>query len=303
MYDCLVKYVGRVLSALLVLTAVAWTVAVGFIWANETRIVYRASWTQSWASFDGTTFKPVEIAGDGDIRLDAVTLEHPGGSVGEPYWMIYFNGAAGSIHRRRYREHLEQLHALGYNILSFDYRGFGRTPGTPSEAGVYADALAAYRHLVTARGVAPARIILSGRSLGSAVAVEMATRVRSAGLVLLSPIDSVPLVGSRLYPWAPVSLLASNRFDSLGKIPRIDVPVLIVHALNDRFVPIVAGRSLYAAAKGPKLMLETGGGHNSAGFSPIAELADGLARFWPPVPAADAEEGLTASAGSPLRDR
>ncbi len=300
-------YVRRVLVALLVLTAVVWTGAVGFIWANETRIVYRNSWTQGWAPFDDAVFRPLEIAAADGLLLDAVTLEHPvsldGSRVAAPYWIIYYNGAAGSIHRRRYRDHLQQLHALGYNVLSFDYRGFGRTPGTPSEDGVYADALAAYRHLTGPRGVATSRIILSGRSLGSAVAVEMATRVRSAGLVLLSPIDSVPLVGSRLYPWAPVSLLASNRFDSITKIARIDVPILIVHALNDRFVPIVAGRSLYAAAKGPKLMLETGGGHNSAGFSPIAELADALARFWPPVPAGGVEGGLTAIAGSLLQDR
>lgn len=122
MYDRLVKYVGRVLIALLVLAAFAWTGAVAFIWANETRIVYRAQWTRSCAPFEGTQFRPVEIAeADG------------------------FNGAAGSIHRRRYREHLAQRHVLGYNVLSFDYRGFSRAPGTPSEEGVYADALAAVR--------------------------------------------------------------------------------------------------------------------------------------------------------------
>jgi fermentation-respiration switch protein FrsA (DUF1100 family) len=99
--------------------------------------------------------------------------------------------------------------------------------------------------------------------------------------VLLSPIDSVPLVGARLYPWAPVGLLASNRFDSLSKIATVRVPVLVVHSRNDRFVPIAAGQSLYAAATGPKLMLETGGGHNSAGFSPVEELAGALRQFWP----------------------
>jgi len=273
------RYVRRVLVALLVLVVALYVGAVGFLWANETRIVYRTSWTRSWASFD-PPYRPFSLPSSDDLRLDAVTLEH-GAAVEDPYWIVYFNGAAGSIHRRRYRGHLEQLHALGYNVFSFDYRGFGRNGGTPTEDGVYADAIAAYRYLTEGRRVDPSRVVLAGRSLGSAVAVELATRVRTAGLVLLSPIDSVPLVGSRLYPWAPVSLLPSNRFDSLSKIPRVDVPVLIVHSRNDRFVPIAAGRALYAAATAPKLMLETGGGHNSAGFSPVSELADGLARFWP----------------------
>ena len=273
------RYLRRVLVALLVLIVALYVGAVGFLWANEARIVYRTSWTRASSPF-APPFRPFTLASADALRLDAVTLEH-GSGVDDPYWIVYFNGAAGSIHRRRYREHLEQLHALGYNVFSFDYRGFGRNPGTPSEQGLYADASAAYRHLVDDRGVDPARIILAGRSLGSAVAVELATRVRSAGLVLLSPIDSVPAVGQRLYPWAPVALLASNRFDSLSRIPAIDVPVLVVHSLRDRFVPIDAGRALYAAATSRKLMLETGGGHNSAGFSPIDDLAQAMEAMWP----------------------
>lgn len=274
------RYMRRVVVALAVLVAVLYAGAVGFLWANESRMVFRTSWTRGSAPFD-PPFRPFTLASAEALRLDAVTLEHGPTAVGDPYWIVYFNGAAGSIHRRRYREHLEQLHRLGYNVFSFDYRGFGRNPGSPSEDGLYADAEAAYRHLVDDRGIDPGRIILAGRSLGSAVAVEIATRVRSAGLVLLSPIDSVPAVGQRLYPWAPVTLLASNRFDSLSKIARVDVPVLIVHSPRDRFVPIDAGRALYAAATSRKVMLETGGGHNSAGFSPIDELAQAMEEIWP----------------------
>jgi fermentation-respiration switch protein FrsA (DUF1100 family) len=75
--------------------------------------------------------------------------------------------------------------------------------------------------------------------------------------------------------------LASSRFDSINKIDRVQAPVLIVHASQDRFVPIAAGRALYARAKGVKLMLETDGGHNSAGFASFKELEDALRRFWP----------------------
>jgi fermentation-respiration switch protein FrsA (DUF1100 family) len=273
-----VAFIRRLLIALVVGLVVLYTGSVAFLWANEPSLVYRTGWTRAWTEFH-PPFRPFTLKSTNDLPLDAVTLEHD--DVAGRYWVIYFNGAAGSIHRSRYREHLQQLHDLGYNVLSFDYRGFGRNPGRPSEPGVYEDALAAYRYLTGERRVDASRVILTGRSLGSAVAVELATQVDSAGLVLLSPIDSVPLVGARLYWWAPVSLLARSRFDSLSKIRRVAVPIVIVHALGDRFVPIDAGRALYAAASAPKVMLETGGGHNSAGFSPVSDLAGALEQFWP----------------------
>ena len=279
MYDQGVRGLRYFVVTMLVAALLAWAGAVGFLWANEARFVYRADQSRSVGAFDGP-FQAGTLQSDG-LSLDAVSLEHGAGGDGDRYWMIYLNGAAGSIHRSRYREQLHQLHSLGYNVFSFDYRGFGRNEGTPTEEGLYADALAAYRHLTLDRQVLPARIILTGRSLGSAVAVELATRAPVAGLVLLSPIDSVPRVGARLYPWAPVSLLAVNRFDSLSKVGGIKAPIVVVHATADRFVPIAAGRALYEAATAPKLMVESNGGHNSAGFSPVSELADALARFWP----------------------
>jgi len=278
-----VKYVGRVIAALLTVVLALWVGAVGLLWSNEARLVYRASWTRSWSSSDGP-FTELRFPSTDGLELEGMTLGRS-----EPaeraYWILFFHGAGWSIHRRQQRIQLEQLHDLGYNVFAAEYRGFGRNNGTPTEAGLYADAASAYRHLTTSLGVRPDRVILAGRSLGSAVAVELATHVHAAGLILLSPIDSVPDTGARLYPWAPVRLLASNQFDALSRIDRVHVPVLIVHATNDRFVPLVVGRALYARATGLKAMLETAGGHNSAGFNPVSELGDALAHFWPPAAA------------------
>lgn len=140
-------------------------------------------------------------------------------------------------------------------------------------------ALPAYRHLTEQLGVAPPRIILAGRSLGSAVAVDLATRVPSGGLFLLSAIDSVPARGSRFYPWAPVSLLASQRFDSLAKAPRVTVPVLQVHAPKDWLVPLDAARALFERFPGRKVLLELPGGHNDVGFADES-VGRALAQFW-----------------------
>ena len=111
---------------------------------------------------------------------------------------------------------------------------------------MYADALAVYRYLTQEYGVRPSRVILAGRSLGSAVATEAATRVPAAGLVLLSPIDSVPLTGGRAYWWLPVGRLVTHRFDNLAKIGDVNVPVIVVHATDDELVPIPVARALFS---------------------------------------------------------
>ncbi len=260
---------------------VVWTAAVGLLWWNETRIVFRTDSTLRRIIPLDRSFNPLEIVSDGGLRLEAVTLERRV-PADDPYWILYSNGSAQSIYRDRVQDQLQQLHGLGYNVLAFDYRGFGRSPGPPTEAGLYADALASYEYLTVSRHVPAWKIILAGRSLGSAVAVELGTRVGSAGLLLLSPIDSIPLMGERIYPWVPLRFLASNRFDSLAKAGRVRAPAVVVHALNDRFVPISAARAVFAQLGGPKLMLETGGGHTGAGFSPLSDLRDALESVWPP---------------------
>ena len=269
---------------------VLWAGCVGFLWANETRLVFRSYVSQAAAragipgvkaiaTRDGTRFdvKHVELATADGLRLDAIRLD----AGGQAPWIVFFHGRGHSIHHDRVQQQLAQLHALGYGVLAPEYRGFGRNPGRPTEAGLYEDALAAYRYLTSDVAVDASRVILAGRSLGSAVAVEVATRVRPGGVLLFSPIDSIPLMGARMYPWVPVGYLASNQFDSIGKIARVTAPVVIVHALDDRWVPVSAARALFARAVGPKLLLETIGDHNGAGFNDIASLQEALAKFWP----------------------
>jgi pimeloyl-ACP methyl ester carboxylesterase len=257
-----------------------WTGSVGCLWLNESRIIFRteASLRRS-RPLDPSVFAPLILTTRDGVRLEAVQLD-----AGEPaprYWILFCHGAANSIHSGRVQDQLQALHRLGYNVLAFSFRGFGRTAGTPTETGLYEDALAAYTYLIGKRSVPADHVILGGRSLGSAVAVELATRVATAGLVLFSPIDSVAGVGGRLYPWVPIRLLASNQFDSFAKVERVRTPVLVVHSATDRLVPLAAARALFARVAGPKRMLETGGGHNNAGFTSLADLSDALAGFWP----------------------
>jgi pimeloyl-ACP methyl ester carboxylesterase len=251
-----------------------WSGSVACLWTNESRLIFQAGRSRSRLPAAERGLFQLTTA-DG-VRLDGLTFAHDGAA---PYWILFCPPAGRTIHGP-IRRHLKTLHAAGYNVLAFDYRGFGRNAGTPSESGVYEDALTAYRHLTQHLGVPPERIILAGRSLGSAVAIELATRVPSAGLFLLSAIDSVPAAASRFYFWAPISLLASQRFDSMAKAPRIGIPVLQVHAPGDFLIPVDAARALFRQFPGRKVMLELPGGHNDAGFADDS-LGPALARFWP----------------------
>lgn len=161
---------------------------------------------------------------------------------------------------------LKSLHRLGYSALIFDYRGYGRSAGQPSEAGLYRDAEAAWHHLVQVRGAPPSQIVLMGRSLGGPVAIDLAARHTPAALVVECTFASLVDIGQREYPLLPVSLLCRDRFESIRKLPQVTCPKLFLHGTSDELIPLEEARRLFAAAPEPKRFVETPGGHNDAGF-------------------------------------
>jgi pimeloyl-ACP methyl ester carboxylesterase len=293
-----VRILAKTAVALVLVCLVLWTGAVGYLWLNEPRLVFRSQFSHRPGRLIDPAFTSLQLTTSDGVRLDAVTLSAPRATPHE--WVIYFQGNAGSLRRPRVQEQLRTLHSLGYDVLSFDYRGYGRSDGIPTEVGLYEDALAAYTYLTRA-GISPRQIILAGQSLGSAVAVELATRVTSAGVALFSPIDSVPLTAGRIYPWVPVHYLATNRFDSYAKVERIGVPMVVFHSATDRLIPLQAARDLFARIKSRKRMVETGGGHNSAGFADPDALREAMWTFWPP--SAVTGEGYETSGTRPAFQR
>jgi pimeloyl-ACP methyl ester carboxylesterase len=259
----------------------AWFGLFLYLRANESRIVFMATRTH-WSSIpiDATAFHRVQFSTSDGLSLEGLQV---GTTDPWPYWILFCSASGMTIHMTEVQEQLRTLRSFGYGVFSFDYRGFGGNAGEPTEEGVYIDAESAYRYLTQNLHVPPTRVILAGRSLGSAVAVELATRVHVAGLVLFSPIDSVPLVGARLYPWFPVRHFARNQFDSLGKVGRLQSPVVLVYGTTDEMLPVDVARSLYDKIRAPKLMLETAAGHYDAGFNRGAQLLEALSRFWPPT--------------------
>lgn len=141
-------------------------------------------------------------------------------------------------------------------VLVWDYRGYGKSEGTPNEAGVIADGLAAQRWLAERTGRKPADIVVIGRSLGGGVATAIAAEQGAALLVLQSTFTSLPDAAGTHYPWLPVRWLMQNRFDSLARIKRYEGPVLVSHGTKDEVVPFEQGMRLYDSAPGRKRFVE-----------------------------------------------
>jgi fermentation-respiration switch protein FrsA (DUF1100 family) len=170
----------------------------------------------------------------------------------------------------------DRFRRLGLNVIIPDYVGYGMSEGRPSEKGCQATAEAVYNHLVSTRGFEPERIISSGWSLGGAVAIDLASRRKVAGLVVFSTFTSGVDMARRLLPFAPVSLLLRHRFDSEHKIAKIQCPTLIGHGREDRVVPFWMGEKLAKVAAGPVTTVWIDGGdHDVFG----RRMDDAIARF------------------------
>ena len=210
-------------------------------------------------------------------KLHGWYLRHP-----DPRAVVLFcHGNAGNIrHRAGLLKGLQQR--IGVSAMIFDYRGYGHSEGTPTEAGVMADARAARKWLAQREGIAEDRIVLMGRSIGGAVAVDLAAGDGARGLILESTFSSVPDVAARLYPLLPVRLLMRSKFDSTAKIGRYKGPLLQSHGDADRVIPYQLGRRLHAAANGPKqFVVIRGGDHNDPQTD---EYYDALVAFLDSLP-------------------
>jgi uncharacterized protein len=190
--------------------------------------------------------------------------------------VVLCHGNAGNISNRLLKANL--LRKAGASVLLFDYRGFGRSTGKPTEEGTYADAESAYGWL-RAHGVPESSVFLYGESLGSGVAVELATRHAAAGLIVEAGFTSALDMGKRLFPRLPVSWLVRYRYDNLSKMPRVLCPVLILHSPNDEIIPFEMGERLYAAARAPKSFAPLRGDHNGAFITSAQEYVDAMRVF------------------------
>jgi len=174
--------------------------------------------------------------------------------------ILFFHGNAGNIsHRLAY---LPMFQQLKLNLFIFDYRGYGKSSGSPSETGTYHDALAAWMYLTDIRGISPDEIVLYGESLGGAIAAWLATQHHSAMLILASTFTSIPDLAQTIYPFLPVRWIARFEYDTLKYLNSIDRPVFIAHSPHDEIIPFTHSERLFKHANEPKQLLVLANGHN-----------------------------------------
>jgi fermentation-respiration switch protein FrsA (DUF1100 family) len=178
--------------------------------------------------------------------------------------MVYCHGNAGNLSHRG-EALVNWQERMGFAVLIFDYPGYGRSRGKPSEAGCYAAGEAVLDWLVQVQRLGPEDIILYGSSLGGAIAIDLATRWPCRALVIHSAFSSFPDIAQKTFPFMPVRWLVRNQFNNVKKLPHCRAPVLVVHGTADTLVPFRQGERLFDAARQPKRFVPLPGlGHNAS---------------------------------------
>jgi len=267
----------RVAVAVLILL----TGLLALIWAGQRRLMYFPFGAVPSPRDAGLPdAEPVTFATGDGLTLQGWFVPAP-----DPparFTVIVFNGNAGNrAHRATFAAALRR-HDVA--VLLFDYRGFGGNPGRPTEWGLALDARAARTYLLGRPDVDPSRIVYFGESLGTAVAVDLATEHPPAALILRSPFASMAEVGQVHYPFLPVRWLLRDRFAAADVIARVTSPLLVIAGERDAIVPLAQSRRLYDAAREPKQMVVIpGADHNDYALYAGDEMIAAIVRFLKPA--------------------
>lgn len=291
------------LGELLIPLGIAYGAVLVLVYLFQSHLVY----------FPGTGREAVVTPQSYGLRYESVQIRTADGETLDAWWVpaenasgtiLFFHGNAGNISHRI--DYLQMFHRLRHSTLIVDYRGYGKSTGTPSEAGTYRDAEAAWEHLRHARLARPQDVVIAGESLGAAVASWLAASLTPAppsphafprtgeghgmgvlprAVLLFSTFTSATDLGAEVYWFLPVRLMSRIGYDNLANLKRIRAPVFIAHSRDDDIVPYAHGRKLFEAASEPKAFLEMRGGHND-GFvfmrpDWVAELGAFLDRHAP----------------------
>jgi len=255
---------------------------------QQRRLIFQPAKETWWAgahAAEGMTPVWIDFAsqpGGEPARLSALWLANadPDAPV-----LLYLHGARWDVTGSAPR--VRRMGALGFSVLAIDYRGFGKSSGAdelPSEASAYEDARAAWDWI--AREHPHQRRYIFGHSLGSAIAVDLASQVPDAsGLIVEGSFTSIPDVFATMsWGWLPIEGLITQRFDAASRIGKVSAPVLVVHGSDDQLIRPELGRALYERARTPKrFVLVEGGSHHNANAIGQAQYADALHELFGPT--------------------
>lgn len=249
------------LMVVLALAAVGYFLVVGWLWVYQDYYMFRGRRA-------GLTQTP-------EARqwvYEDIWIDVPGGKT-HGWWIpadnargaaLFSHGSGKNI--SYYLEDAAFYRGLGFSVLLYDYGGYGKSTGEPSEARCYADVRAMWKHLTEVRKVPPNRIILGGNSMGGGVTIDLAAEVTPGAVAVESTFTSIPDVLSDMYPWLPAHLISHIHFRNIDKVSRIQCPVMVVHSTGDAMVPFAQSQKLFSAITAPKKFLQIHGAHRQGKF-------------------------------------
>jgi fermentation-respiration switch protein FrsA (DUF1100 family) len=279
------KLIIRVLIGLIVLAFLGYTGGIVYLLTQETQLTFYDSYGKPLRTVPSDSanlkYQALYLQSEDGVKLSGWVVLSKKDTLTSP-WLLFCHGNASDISYVDYIARYKLFTTLGLNVLTFDYRGFGESEGTPSEAGLYKDAMAIYNYLTITRHIPPDKIIIYGHSLGTGVAIELATRVPAAALVVEAGYQSIPEVAHQLYSFLPMrllKLLVKNKFLSIDKVDRIPIPKLFIHSSEDEIFNISEGWTLYEKALPPKSFLEIKGSHDPAPMESREIFCNGFSSF------------------------
>ncbi len=249
----------RFLFFVLVVLVLGFAVLTGIVYVFQEKLVFYPSRDLARSpAHHNLLFETITLETADHERLHGwwIPADHARGTV------VVCHGNAGNIGDRL--DLAEMLHGLRLNVLLFDYRGYGKSTGTPDEEGLYRDAEAGWREALRRGNGNPLHTFVFGESLGTGPATWLATQNQVGALLLEAPFTSIPDAAARHFPWLPARRLTRTKFDNHSRIAHIEAPLLILHSPQDEVIPFDQGRALFEAARAPKTFTELDGGHNTA---------------------------------------
>lgn len=211
---------------------------------------------------------------DEEATIDGYFFRHPEAQK----TVIFFHGNGGNLTSNLGR--IEALRTMGQNVAIFDYRGYGESTGRiKKESDLYADAEAVYKHILDKYSLNDEAVVFWGQSLGGAIAIEMALRHPVSKLVIESSFTSVRANTPPIFQYSVPPFLVKYKFDSLAKVPRLSIPVLIIHSTEDEMISFQNGKDLYEALPGSREIIEITGGHNDGFYNNFDEKKSEMMEF------------------------
>ena len=272
---------GTLMSVVLSV-ALAWAFLNGWMYLQQPGMIFYPMRTleatpQEW----GMAYEDVILTTSDAVELHGWYIPAPNARG----VLLFLHGNAGNISHRR--DSIAIFRRLGLDVFIFDYRGYGRSQGRPDEAGLYRDAQAAWRHLTETRGVAARDIVIFGRSLGGAVAAQLAAQVPARALILESTFSSAREFARQVFPVLSRLVAVRYDFDTRAQMQAVQCPVLVLHSPDDEIMPYALGERVFQAAREPKRFVRLRGDHNTGFLQSQPEYEQALGDFLASLSTAD----------------